>query len=299
MRPQEIVDTLSCNNGKFPRDAMLAAIADRDAIIPILLDELERLASDPQAVMAEDEAYMRHIFAMYLLAQFRETRAFAPLIKICQFPYEDLDFLLGDVITEGLPRILASVCGGDIAPIKSIIENQDLDEFVRSAGLSALVTLVAEGALQRDEAIAYLRALHRALTPESPMWNQWVYAADVLYPEDLLPELRAAFDADLVDPMWISMKDIERSLRQGRDHVLAMLSQWHRYIDDAIADLEHWVCFRDEIEEKETERYVRVEPGFLPYEVTLPVFRATPKIGRNDPCPCGSGKKYKKCCISA
>ena len=21
-----------------------------------------------------------------------------------------------------------------------------------------------------------------------------------------------------------------------------------------------------------------------------------PKIGRNDPCPCGSGKKYKKCC---
>jgi uncharacterized protein YchJ len=24
--------------------------------------------------------------------------------------------------------------------------------------------------------------------------------------------------------------------------------------------------------------------------------RETPKIGRNDPCPCGSGKKYKKCC---
>ena len=23
----------------------------------------------------------------------------------------------------------------------------------------------------------------------------------------------------------------------------------------------------------------------------------TPKVGRNDPCPCGSGKKYKKCCL--
>jgi uncharacterized protein len=23
---------------------------------------------------------------------------------------------------------------------------------------------------------------------------------------------------------------------------------------------------------------------------------AAPKIGRNDPCPCGSGKKFKKCC---
>ena len=26
------------------------------------------------------------------------------------------------------------------------------------------------------------------------------------------------------------------------------------------------------------------------------VVHATPKVGRNDPCPCGSGKKYKKCC---
>jgi len=26
------------------------------------------------------------------------------------------------------------------------------------------------------------------------------------------------------------------------------------------------------------------------------VRRAEPKVGRNDPCPCGSGKKYKKCC---
>lgn len=27
-----------------------------------------------------------------------------------------------------------------------------------------------------------------------------------------------------------------------------------------------------------------------------PFVRATPKVGRNDPCPCQSGKKYKKCC---
>jgi preprotein translocase subunit SecA len=32
---------------------------------------------------------------------------------------------------------------------------------------------------------------------------------------------------------------------------------------------------------------------------TKTVTRATPKIGRNDPCPCGSGKKYKKCCGAA
>ena len=28
-----------------------------------------------------------------------------------------------------------------------------------------------------------------------------------------------------------------------------------------------------------------------------PIHREGPKIGRNDVCPCGSGKKYKKCCL--
>lgn len=35
-------------------------------------------------------------------------------------------------------------------------------------------------------------------------------------------------------------------------------------------------------------------PGISGYTVR----RAVPRIGRNDPCPCGSGKKYKKCCIN-
>ncbi|MFZ2889447.1 YecA family protein [Sulfuricurvum sp.] len=30
---------------------------------------------------------------------------------------------------------------------------------------------------------------------------------------------------------------------------------------------------------------------------SMPAIRTEPKIGRNDPCPCGSGKKYKKCCL--
>jgi uncharacterized protein len=38
----------------------------------------------------------------------------------------------------------------------------------------------------------------------------------------------------------------------------------------------------------------RQTPGGAPPRE--PVIRSSPKIGRNAPCPCGSGKKYKKCC---
>lgn len=39
--------------------------------------------------------------------------------------------------------------------------------------------------------------------------------------------------------------------------------------------------------------YAAQQPQAKPVET---VRRTTPKVGRNDPCPCGSGKKYKKCC---
>lgn len=38
-----------------------------------------------------------------------------------------------------------------------------------------------------------------------------------------------------------------------------------------------------------------MSPDFLPQKVET-YRRAEPRVGRNDPCPCGSGKKYKKCC---
>jgi uncharacterized protein YchJ len=32
------------------------------------------------------------------------------------------------------------------------------------------------------------------------------------------------------------------------------------------------------------------------HEALKPITREAPKVGRNDPCSCGSGKKFKKCC---
>lgn len=37
------------------------------------------------------------------------------------------------------------------------------------------------------------------------------------------------------------------------------------------------------------------EPSYV-YDGEETYKRIQPKVGRNDPCPCGSGKKYKKCC---
>jgi len=49
------------------------------------------------------------------------------------------------------------------------------------------------------------------------------------------------------------------------------------------------------LEELEMGAVSRLRPEFD--DVVVPFRRETPRIGRNEPCPCGSGKKYKKCCL--
>ena len=50
----------------------------------------------------------------------------------------------------------------------------------------------------------------------------------------------------------------------------------------------------------EVSRFVKEKDGWKFDDGELvgekPIVREAPKVGRNDPCPCGSGKKYKKCC---
>ena len=41
---------------------------------------------------------------------------------------------------------------------------------------------------------------------------------------------------------------------------------------------------------------VKLSGPSLESAIAVAEARKTAKIGRNDPCPCGSGKKYKKCC---
>ncbi|MGH8599533.1 MAG: DUF1186 domain-containing protein [Burkholderiales bacterium] len=294
-----IVRTLEYNSGVFPADVMREAVAQRVVITPLLLAALGRTADAPRELLDDPAPYMLHLYAMYLLAQFRERRALDPLIRLFSLPGDTTDNLTGDVVTEDLPAILASTCGGDTAPIKALIENREADVYARDAGIRALLTLVAEGALERDELIDYLRAVHGNLgADEWQLCTFWVAAADALYPEELMPEIHAVFKAGLVDPSYITLDIVERTLSEGRERTLARLGETQRYLVDAIDAMSDWACFRPDAGKPTAGND---DDGYDDMDDEHPVpdtyRREMPRIGRNDPCPCGSGKKYKKCCM--
>jgi Protein of unknown function (DUF1186) len=92
----------------------------------------------------------------YLLAFFRETRAYPLLVRIFSRSGEFLFQLVGDVTTQDLGRMLASVCGGDVSGMTALIENEQANECVRSVAMEGIVSLVTTGQRTREEVMAYI-----------------------------------------------------------------------------------------------------------------------------------------------
>lgn len=167
MDVEAIVAKLEARDGKFPREALESAVANRDETVPKLLQILEQANEDPHALVNQPEN-MAHIFALYLLAQFREKRAYPLIAELFSLPGEMCFDLTGDVVTEDLSRILASVSCGDDRLIKGLVENESVNEYVRNSAVRALVTLVACGEKTRDEVADYFRSLFRGRLVRQP-----------------------------------------------------------------------------------------------------------------------------------
>src|SRR5262249_50312317 len=149
MTTSEVIQALTPYTGRFPKMAVEAAIAQQEAITPHLLQALEDVAKAP-GEFAGREHYMLHMFAVYLLAQFRERRAFPLLIRILKAPGDISDDLFGETITESLKNILASLYDGDPEPIKGLIEDENVNEYVRGAAVETFLVLSYTGQITRE-----------------------------------------------------------------------------------------------------------------------------------------------------
>ncbi len=125
-----------------------------------------------------------------------------------------------------------------------------------------------------DHPLAGLAAVSRPLAP----WVAGFQQAQVFFPE--LETMPDATVPDLVDRLYRHLPpetDEERAYVEAlnRDAPLATLDNALEELVLVVVDLYHHTA----------EQRYRVET----------VRRDTPKVGRNDPCPCGSGSKYKHC----
>jgi hypothetical protein len=243
---QEILQQLATNTGTFPREALAQAIAQREEIIPELLRVLAEAQHNIEHLIESDS--MAHIYAMYLLAQFREPRAYPLIVEFFSIPGDIALDTTGDVATEDLGRILASVSCGDTRLMTALVENEQANEYVRVAALRGLLTLVACGEQSRDDVLAYYQQLFQGKIARdvSFVWNGLVSASNALYPEEVYDDIKQAYDEELIETFFIRLDDIDETLKRGKERVLDELQHNTRYslITDTITEMEWWACFQ-------------------------------------------------------
>lgn len=237
------------------------------------------------------------VHAWRALAQLRATEAIAELVELFRRA-DDWD----DWVSEDLPKALAQFGAAAIEPVTEFLANNSRGEWARTAAAKTLGEIGETHSELRQEVIARLSAQLEQFAGQSETLNAMLVAElwD-LKAVEAMPVIERAFAAGRVDESVngdVEDVQIHFGLKSVREHPpkpnkLTILgeklrAQWRAAglpLPDADGNFPEPPPPADELPDWEIE----------PPAVAVP-YLAPPKVGRNDPCPCGSGKKYKKCC---
>lgn len=278
---------------ELPKATIRRYLEQPDRVVPTFLTLLQQYADNPHL---NDERANALFFVIHILGELGEKRAFAPLIGFLSGDQQRVEDILGDAKTETLAQILIGVFDGQTDQLYQLMNNPEVDEFVRYATFLAWIHSVASGQIGREEAYRYLSDCFETLQPqgENHVWVAWLDCIAYLGFDQLKPLVWQAFDAGRI-PVWaIDRQDFEDILGArliASDPIEFLKSYRIRAFQDTIGTLAKWYAFSPEYLQSKRQTQ---------HAIKIAVIADNPfqNVGRNDPCPCGSGKKFKKCCLN-
>jgi hypothetical protein len=291
----EILDQLTHAEG-LPKAALQAASAQRIEMVPVFVREIDSYLALDSADRAKPTPLF---FIFHLLGEWRERTAYRPLAHLLRCPGHEVDVILGDAIASTTHRVMAAVFDGDPQPLYEIILDPNAEQFVRSRMCEALAMLVLKGEFDRALAGRFLRDAFTELRPQAEcyVWHGWQSAIAMLGLSELEILVKRAFDRGFIDQQWLGFEHFQQDLqwaikrpgepRHPQDDQFTLFG-------DTVEELSHWYGFSDDYLADRERRLKQAEAE--PAE-SQPYRNPLRGVGRNDPCPCGSGKKFKNCCL--
>lgn len=286
----DILKALTTDTDYYPKEAQEEAYLRLTELKPLLLESIEYACEKPKKVNRSGS--ILHINALFLLAKARDHDAFPLVVSICRLNHYSLyDLLTPEVMVFFLHRILASVFNGDIDSLKQLLEEQGLLEDIRCTVLKTLYLLVLKGKINRKNTVSYLRNLWDT----RHLRHMEVFRYEL---EDIL-DLLEGNDSDVDLSVSSDNAMCPRIARMNR-------GEWE-FIDDLSVTVDIYEPDNDFMDlDLQTEIKIMEEVDNIMYNSNRNDIwedqngnnssAISKKIGRNEPCPCGSGKKYKKCC---
>ena len=190
---------------------------------------------------------------------------------------------------------------------------------VTEEGLSLLAAQVegiycAKGTLQARSGELLDKDTHQATEILHEIAQNTYNAKEAAYGDKLMRELERVMMLRVVDEYWMDNIDAMDDLKQGiglraygqHDPVIAYKEEGYEMFQAMIQAIREETIRRLFLVQVRPQQEIRREKVAKETGTTAagqsqvkrtPVRTAAKKVGPNDPCPCGSGKKYKKCCM--
>lgn len=132
---------------------------------------------------------------------------------------------------------------------------------------------------------------------------------EAAFGENLMREIERAVTLQVVDSKWMDHLDAMDMLREGiglraygqKNPLVEYKHEAYDMFQGMISMIQedtirYLMRVTPQVTEKAPEEPQHVHTNRDEEQPARPVHNEGPQVGRNDPCPCGSGKKYKKCC---
>ncbi len=231
------------------------------------------------------------IHAIHILALIKSRGALELLLDTIRFRGEDLEAWL----TESVPALLVAFGEDAIRTLKEFSEDETLESFVRGTASSALTALAKKFPALEADIKSHLIKLLKTTSDDT---FAGLVADDLasFHDSSLKLEILKAFLNDKIDRTIV-----------GKDEIIATIEgayididndEFKRHTEDPLKyfsreNIEHLHLIYSEEKDEDEE-----EIDDYTFEPDVKEIKPKKKkIGRNEPCPCGSGKKYKKCCM--
>lgn len=248
-----------------------------------------------------DEDFDLFFRGLHILAGARCKAAFLPLLKLLALPDRELDRLLGDALTETGGKLVAGVFDGDEQALFRAVCELERDEFARNELLDAVTWLTFKGEISRAATEAFLTRIddERLFPLHDQAWVGWQQAIALLGMTGLAGRVETAFAEDRFPQNVLHAGHFRRDLAEARQRPRDQ-SRFTKlnvgFIADVLEELERWA---PRAEEPAGENASAPAWDMITDRLrNSPATNYNRDLGRNDPCPCGSGKKWKKCCLS-
>jgi hypothetical protein len=224
------------------------------------------------------------------------------LLRIVDLPEDQRFDLFGDTMDYAITVALSQSLQGDTAPIDARIVDPERPAMDRSYLATFYPLSSWRGYLTREDAIE--RLFRHWQSTSSDEHGQSAVVSDSLLealcmmsPQQHRDELLQAIEQGNGSQSCSQqqLREILGDASQGVDQVLALA----RETFDAMKLIESSVMFDEaSLRPKKNSPVHEAPPQFSPdtLTATTTVRNTNSSVGRNDACPCGSGKKYKKCC---